>query len=601
MADRTTEYAKLVVSGKRIASKAERLCCQRHLDDIKKSRSKNYKYIFDVEEAERHISIANMLVIGEGEKKKPLVTRGFQNFILGNLFGWREKGTTGKNIVRRYREAYVQMGRQNGKSFLCGVLCNDFATFSGYQYGRIFCTATKQDQANIVFDEVVKFIKSDPELEELYQRPRTYTHEIESKVTHSTIKAIGRDIKTIDGYRSNLAVVDEYHRHPTNQMYLLMKDGQVSLKNALTIAITTAGFNLNAPCYEQYKLAKNVISGNLDFPGLFVYIAEADIPDQREQPKEFATALWDKLNWAKANPFLAWKNDMELNPKGLERIQGEATSAKAKGGEELRDFTTKRLDVWTVSTPASFVDAEKWHEGETDLTLADMAGRDCYIGVDLSEGGDLTSVSFVFPMEGGRVFVDSHSFMPEKRLEEHERTDKAPYRQWVNDGLLTLTNGPGTYGIKTDYKFIIAYLVEIRDKYNLNYVGCGYDNHNAAAFLVDLDEALGIDLTEITQSFKSLSDATKDFQLSVKSGVVMHNPANQLLTWAVVNAVLFMNPYREVKIDKYSSRERIDPCDALIDAWKLYFMKKPAIDNVANDSDMLDAWLGIMTAKKGEK
>lgn len=69
-----------------------------------------------------------------------------------------------------------------------------------------------------------------------------------------------------------------------------------------------------------------------------------------------------------------------------------------------------------------------------------MSGKDCYIGVDLSEGGDLTSVSFIFPLEGGNVFIDSHSFMPEKRLEEHEQTDKAPYRQWVNDGLLTLTN-----------------------------------------------------------------------------------------------------------------------------------------------------------------
>lgn len=169
------------------------------------------------------------------------------------------------------------------------------------------CTATKQKQANIVFDEVVKFIDSDKDLAELYERPRLYTHEIESKITHSVIEAIGRDTKTADGFRSILAVVDEYHRHPTNQMYLLMRDGQVSVKNALTIAITTAGFNLNFPCYEQYKLAKNVVQGNLDCPDLFVYIAEADIPDQREDPEGFKNALWNVDNWAKANPFLAWK------------------------------------------------------------------------------------------------------------------------------------------------------------------------------------------------------------------------------------------------------------------------------------------------------
>ena len=130
MEDRTTAYAKLVVSGGRLTSRAEYLCCKRHLIDLKKSKSKTFPYTFDVKEAEKHISIANMLVIGEGTEKKQLVTRGFQNFILGNIFGWKEKGTSGKSAVRRYREAYVQMGRQNGKSFLCGVLCNDFATFS---------------------------------------------------------------------------------------------------------------------------------------------------------------------------------------------------------------------------------------------------------------------------------------------------------------------------------------------------------------------------------------------------------------------------------------------------------------------------------------
>ena len=97
--------------------------------------------------------------------QKPLCTRGFQNFIIGSLFGWRKKRTK----ERRYREAYVQVGRQNGKSFLAGEIANDIASFSSYHLGRVFCTATKQDQANIVWDEIVKFIRSDPELEELYK------------------------------------------------------------------------------------------------------------------------------------------------------------------------------------------------------------------------------------------------------------------------------------------------------------------------------------------------------------------------------------------------------------------------------------------------
>ena len=247
--DRTTNYARLIISGEKICGHSEYLACKRHLEDME--RGKEFEYVFDAKEAEKHIEIANMLTIGEGLEKKPLKTRGFQCFIIGSIFGWRRK----RSKERRYREAYIQMARQNGKSFIAGEMANDYATFGGYQYGRIFLTATKQEQANIVWDEVKKFIESDKELEELY-KIKTHERTITSKITGSVIKAIGRDTKSADGFRSVLSVIDEYHAHPNNQMYKLMQDGQITVDNALTLAITTAGFNLNSPCYEHYKFCK---------------------------------------------------------------------------------------------------------------------------------------------------------------------------------------------------------------------------------------------------------------------------------------------------------------------------------------------------------
>ena len=193
--DRTTAYAKLIVDGGKTCGRAEYLACKRHLDDM--AREDDFPYTFDAATAERHIELANKLTIGEGNNPRPLKTRGFQNFIIGSLFGWRRK----RSKSRRYREAYVQMARQNGKSFIAGEMCNDFATFSGYKYGRIFCTATKQEQANIVWDETAKFIESDKDLAELY-KIRKYDRTITSLVTGSVIKAIGRDTKSADGFRS---------------------------------------------------------------------------------------------------------------------------------------------------------------------------------------------------------------------------------------------------------------------------------------------------------------------------------------------------------------------------------------------------------------
>ena len=577
--DKVTAYAKLIVSGRKLCGHAEYLACKRHLDDM--SRGKGFKYVFDAEEAERHIEIANTLVIGEGAKKKPLHLRGFQEFIIGSLFGWREK----HKKVRRFREAYVQMGRQNGKSFLAGTLCNDFATFSGYRYGRIFCTATKQDQANIVWTEVDKFIESDPELAELY-KVKEYEHTITSMVTGCTIRAIGRDTKSADGFRSILAIIDEYHAHPTDQMYKLMLDGQITVPNALTIAITTAGFNLNSPCYEQYQFCKKVLAGAIEKDSLFCFICEMDEGDD----------IWDKRNWAKANPFHLWNTDNTLNKEMCSRLAEKAVDAREKQGQDLVNFLTKSLDRWVTYTGGALVDAEKWAKCSVDYDIAAMANHDAYLGIDLSSGGDLTSIALVFPLSNGNAYVWSKSYMPEMRLAEHMETDNAPYGEWHKHGLLTLTSG--VYGVKTDYHYIISDLANIKKKYGINIVGCGYDNHNASAFLADLDDVLDCDLTEVKQSCRSLNDCTKDFQLSVEAGIVEYYKGNDLLNWSVLNAIISEpNSFGEIKVDKMNHHKRIDPVDAIIDAWKVWFANKQHMTT----ADILDEWLEITQPKEVKK
>lgn len=579
MSDHTTAYARTIVAGKKVCGKAEYQACKRHLDDM---ADKAFPYIFDVDAAEYHIMLANQLTIGEGSESRKLTTRGFQNFIIGSLFGWRKK----RSHLRRFREGYIQLARQNGKSFLAGEMCNDYATFAGYQHGRIYCTATKQKQANIVWEEVAKFIRSDADLAELY-KVREYDHTIRSLVTNTTIEAIGRDTKSADGFRSIMAVVDEYHAHPTDQMYKLMLDGQIAVDNALTLAITTAGFNLNAPCYEQYQFCKKVLSGNVRKDSLFIFITEMDEDDD----------MWDPVNWAKANPLNLWNADDTLNDEMIARMAEKAIDAREKQGRDLVNFQTKTLNRWVEYTGGGLLDLAAWRKCAADTTLEEMRGRQCYLGIDLSSGGDLTSIALIFPGDDDDMYVWSHSYMPELRLAEHIRTDDAPYGVWKDAGLLTLTSG--IYGIKTDYKYIISDLSRIMNEYEIEVIGCGYDDHNAGAFLSDLEDVLSCDLTLVKQSARSLNDATKDFQLSVKAGKVSYDRRNALLTWSMVNAVISApNSFGEIKIDKMTQTNRIDPCDAVIDAWVVYFHghNNPAID--AEES--LSIWLEV-TAEGGEE
>ena len=357
-----------------------------------------------------------------------------------------------------------------------------------------------------------------------------------------------------------------------------MFDGQINVETALTLAITTAGFNFNGPCYEQYEFSKKVVSGVIDKESLFVYIAEMDKDDD----------IWDYKNWAKANPLLLWNEDDTYNMEKVKDFSEKAIDAKEKQGEDLLNFMIKSLNIWVKYSGASFINLEAFKKCKSDLTLEDFKNKECYLGIDLSSGGDLTSIALVFP-NADKYYIYTHSFMPVLRLEEHEKTDSAPYRIWVRQGLLTLTEG--VFGLKTDYKYIVSHLKNLIQKYNLNILSCGYDPHNAGAFLSDL-EFLNCDLVEIGQSARSLNDATVDLQLSVEAQQIEYDKTNDLMKWSFANAKTTQNSFGEIKIMKEQNTERIDPVDAVVCAWKLATINKN-IEKYDAEKDTTE-WLKIM-------
>lgn len=569
MLDRTTKYAESVVKGTldRSVGKTEIQACKRHLKDLERQGTDSFPYVWNDKKSLEMINFAENLILAEGDKPGSLHCVGYQDFIFGSWQGWIHKDTK----RRRFHTSYSQVARQNGKSVGNSIPTLFYGNFSGYQYPQIYCIATKELQARIVLKECQKFINADRELSGTKTKTglftiKDYKSEIECNLSHGFIKALGRDSETIDGLRPYFASVDEYHKHKTNQMYKLMVDGAKNLPEYLISAITTAGFDLNSPCKALYDYCKNVLNG---FPDetQFIYIAELDKEDD----------IWDEQNWQKANPL--W------TPQRLENLRADAIKAKEMGGEELRNFMTKGLNIWVQSTDDQYIDAEKWNACASDTTLEDMRGKECYLGLDLSSGGDLTSGNLEFPLSiAGRhkYFIDSHSFLPKQRLQEHIKTDSAPYDMWTKDKLITLTDGESG-GYKMDYKFILAYYKKIISNYELKLKGIAYDPHNADAFISDLAE-FGVDLVSVTQSARNLNDATCDFKLEVDAGNVIYNRKNTLLTWSMLNAVKVYNSFGEMKIDKDLRTKRIDPCDAAIDSHFLAMINKPAV-SVAEFAD----------------
>lgn len=573
MRDRCTEHARAVVAGAPGHGELHRLACQRHLRDLSRQRTEEFPYYWDAEASEQVLAYAETLTIAEGAEPKPVRLTETQAFDIGCTFGWKKVA----NDKRRFRRRYKSMARQNGKTFENGILGTYIAGFSGYRHGKLFTVATKKRQARLAWEEMSKFVGIDPDLGELF-RVKDYKSTIEATETHCTIEALSREAGLDDGFRSIFSSIDELHQHKDNKIYKAIYNGTRSLPETLVSMITTRGDQLNSFCKEMDDYAVKVLRGLTTAEDFFIDIYCLDPGDD----------IWDEANWIKANPFLC------LDEERMETLRQDAQTARDMGGSELRDFLTKCLNMWVKNTDDQFIDPEAWKACGSDRSLADIVAagnRDCWVGLDLSSGGDLTTLTLEFPIGEG-YYIYSHSFMPRGRLDEHVETDLAPYDLWEAAGLITVTGGSTDY--MNDYKFIVSHLAEIRDHFGLNFLGIGVDPHNAAGIMQDL-EALGCPVVTITQSARSLNDATVAVQLLTKGQRLEYDRTNELLTWSMVNAAIVRNSFEEIKVDKKPGArfKRIDPVDALIDAHALMLITNGGETTVDVDGE-LDNYLALM-------
>jgi phage terminase large subunit-like protein len=543
--DRVTAHAERVVSGEETSGELHRLACKRHLYDLKRQRTPGFPYYWSPEKAAEVLEYAETLTIAEGDAPRPVRLLDSQAFDIGATFGWL-KTVNGK---RRFRRRYKSMARQNGKTFENGIMGTYIAGFGGYKFGKLFTVATKKRQARLAWEEMSKFITIDPDLGE-YFTVKDYKSVIECPETYCTIEALSKEAGLDDGFRSIYCSIDEIHQHKDNKIYKALYNGTRALPETLVSMITTRGDRLNSFCKEMDDYAIKVLRGLTTAEDFFIDIYCLDPSDD----------IWDPANWVKANPYICGPGNEEL----FESFKADAQTAKDMGGSDLRDFLTKSLNMWVQNTDDSFIDSEKWKRCGSDRTLKDFSGQKCWVGLDLSSGGDLTTIALEF-QDGEKYYFYSHSFMPRGRLEEHIETDLAPYDLWESMELITVTGGSGDF--KNDYKFIISHLAELRDAYDLEFTGIAIDPHNADGILSDL-EAFGCPVVIVTQSARALNDATVDMQLLVKSEKVEYNRNNELLTWSFSNAKVVRNSFDEIKVDKRPGQKfrRIDPVDACIDA-----------------------------------
>lgn len=552
------QYAKDCINDTKHCCQKHRWACERFLRDISREGTDEFPYIFDDAKAERFYKWASLHKHTKGVLvNTPIIFTPIQRFIFGNIYGWIHKDTG----YRRFTKAYWQVGRKNAKSQSLGLVGDYELMALGEDNSEVYIGATKTLQAKIIYNEVLAMLKKSSALfkgkwKEAYS---TIVH-IKS---NSIMRALSKDDgKTGDGLNPQCGLIDEYHAHPTDEILEVIKTGMIARRQPLLFIITTAGNNLGGPCYRiEYPLVSQILNPDIEFdiPDYFCMVNELD----RDEEGNLIDDINDEECWIKANPIAA------TYEVGLKNIRSNYMSA-IKSPEKMVSFMTKNMNIWVKQSAQSYIDMAKWkargrlnEDFENDLGIS-LYGYDAYVGIDVSKTIDLTAAGIVIPVDinNSKKFITlAHGFIPEETVQTKERTDKIPYRLWSERGWLTIT--PGEI---VDYRFMTKWIEETLNKYGLNIKDVCYDPYNATHYTQELESNKGWGIVEIRQGIITLSEPTKSFRAETYQGNILH-PTNDLLDWAISNAVTKVDAQENIMLDKAKSTERIDPIAAVINAY----------------------------------
>lgn len=579
-------YAKRAAADKRQKRHCKwvRLAGQRHLDDLKRAKTKSWGYYFDPWHANDVCDFAEKLPHVEGVWDSPtIVLEPFQIFILAMVFGWRRHETGG----RRFTSVYEEMARKNAKSTKTAIVSLYCLCCEDEEGPQVLTAATTFDQAKKVFNPAKRMVEKKPELAEAFALI-PWSKSIECKMNGGYLQPMHAKAKSQDGHNPHVVTMDELHAHSDRALFDVMNSAFGARSNPLMWVITTAGSNLHGVCYEQRTLAAKVLERSVVAEHIFAIIFTLDRADDYGDDRKVGDDPYDSSKWIKANPL------MEASKPLRDEVAKRAIEAQASPAAE-GEFKTKHLNIW-IGAASAWLNVTQWQAcGDRSLTLDDFAGLDCYIGADLSNVDDLSAIVLEAENPDGQLLVKSWFFVPEKRLESQDTSLKQItdlYKQWVAEGALTAT--PGDF---IDHRVIDALIRELKAALPVH--KATFDQWNsgltmAAALNEDLSDGSEAFAVHLAKNAKNATDPAKAIEARVKAGPMrLRHDDNPVLTWMIGNAVVDRRIDGSLLPKKATtnSPNKIDGVDAMINA------TAPMILPVEEGPD-LDAYLaaGVMVA-----
>lgn len=548
-----TQYARDVVGGTILSNKWVRLAGQRHLDDLQRD-AEGWRYTWNVElvttegkpyrPVERVCTFIELLPHIKGDwaaRKEKIRLQPWQIFIVGSIFGWIDRETK----RRRFRVADLFVPRKNAKSTIAAGIGLYMLSADGEFGAEVYSGATSEDQAYEVFEPAKRMAEGTPE----------FLHRFGVTVRASNISIAGTNSKFEpiigkpgDGASPSCAIVDEYHEHPTEDLYDTMKTGMGARSQPLMLTITTAGDDVSGPCYAHQEELQGVLEGTIVDDRRFGIIYGIDVPIEREGGLSQSGDDWTSVEaLIKANPNFGISIDRDM----MLADQAEAI----RNPRKQAGFQTKHLNMW-VGSSSPWLNLHDWKTlADRALDISDFQGEQVWHGLDLANVVDIAGDCRVFKrrIDGlDHFYAFWRCYLPEARIIEPENRH---YQGWKREGWLI--ESPGNM---IDQGLIEQGIVSDQEWFRCDEVAI--DAWGAAGIAPNLQKA-GFTVVSVPQNVAHLSAPMKFIDGLVQSRR-LHHCGDPVATWGISNVTVKPDRNENWFPRRTSKRKKIDPALMLI-------------------------------------
>ncbi|MEG3640669.1 terminase large subunit [Magnetococcus sp. PR-3] len=556
------QYARDVVSGKILACRHVRQACQRQLNDLERweggddtpfmwNPTINYDGKLDTP-VDRVCAFVESLPHVKGKlarNRERIRLQPWQVFILATIFGWVKP-----DGARRFRQAYLQIPRKNGKSILAAAV-GLYMFCADIEHGaEVYSGATSEKQAMEVFRPARQMVERTKALRERFGIgvlvKNLHTIADESRFE----PVIG---KPGDGASPSCAIVDEYHEHDTDELFNTLQGGMGNREQPLQFVITTAGDNIGGPCYAMQLDVTKLLDGVFKDNQLFGIIYTIDKEDQEKGWKT-------EEAMRKANPNLG----VSIFPEFLQAQLSQALRSVRKQAH----YKTKYLNLW-VSSRDAWMNMDAWFAVQATYSQQTFQGDRCWIGVDLSSKIDLTSIALLFHRDNAYHLLVQH-YLPEDRANIH---DNEHILGWATEGHLKLTDGN-----MIDYEEIKADILALAKRFDVAEIG--YDPYGGAQLFQQL-AAEGLNVVEVPQNVRHLSEPMKEVEAFIGDKRFFHD-GNPVTSWMFSNVTCRVDANENIYPRKERVEDKIDGAVATIIAMNRA-MAGGETDSVYEDQELL--------------